>query len=332
MLNLTSGDKAGMVSLYCERWITNTNAFSSSQKWMAGDFDGNGIQDVAVVFNDNGLASVDVYISNGTSFTCSRWATRQGGYWDAQKWLAGRFSSDNRTDLCRVFNDNGAATIDVFVSSGSSFSWSRWATRQGGYWDAQKWLSGDFNGNGITDLCRVFNDNGYATIDVVFSNGSSFYNYTRWATRQGGFGDAQQWMSADFDNNGYTDLSKVFSDNGYASADVHFSNGSSFYNYTRWATQKGGFSTSQIWMAGNLNGDAYPDLIKSWGGSGLTYYDAHLSNGSSFPDWTRWGNKVGSWQSGSKWLIGDFDNDGDCELVDVFGGTTQVAIDLHNLL
>jgi hypothetical protein len=42
----------------------------------------------------------------------------------------------------------------------------RWATRQGGFWDAQKWLTGDFNGNGKTDFTKVWGDGGYGSIDV----------------------------------------------------------------------------------------------------------------------------------------------------------------------
>jgi hypothetical protein len=54
-----------------------------------------------------------------------------------------------------VFNDGGLASIDVHLSTGGSFGAQRWATRQGGFWDLQKWVAGDFNGDGVRDINDV---------------------------------------------------------------------------------------------------------------------------------------------------------------------------------
>ena len=50
----------------------------------------------------------------------------------------------------------------------------RWGTRLGGFWDTQQWVAGDFNGDGLDDFAKAFNDNGLASMDVHLSNGSSF--------------------------------------------------------------------------------------------------------------------------------------------------------------
>ena len=157
-------------------------------EWVAGDFDGDGLTDLAHIFDESGLASIDVHWSTGSSFEVARWATRQGGFWDAQKWMAGDFDGDGKDDLANVFNDSGEATIAVHLSTGGSFvgTYPQWAVRQGGFWDAQKWMAGDFDGDGKDDLANVFNDSGEASIDVHWSADSSF-GIARWATRQGGF-------------------------------------------------------------------------------------------------------------------------------------------------
>ncbi|RCJ29443.1 hypothetical protein A6770_22190 [Nostoc minutum NIES-26] len=152
--------------------------------------------------------------------TVSRWATRQGGFWNEQQWVSGDFNGDGRDDLAKAFNDNGLASIDVHPSSGSSFGIQRWATKQSGFWNEQKWLSGDFNGDGRDDLAKAFNDNGLASIDVHPSSSSSF-GIQRWATRQGGFWNEQQWASGDFTADGRDDFTKAFNDNGLVSIDVH---------------------------------------------------------------------------------------------------------------
>ena len=157
------------------------------------------------------MASIDAHLSNQGSFDIQRWATRQGGFWDGQKWLSGNFNGDGVTDLANVFNDGGETSIDVHLSDGGNFDIQRWATKQGGFWDGQKWLSGDFNGDGVTDLTNVFNDGGETSIDVHLSDGGSF-GIQRWATKQGGFWDSQKWSAGDFNGDGQIDTTKVFSE------------------------------------------------------------------------------------------------------------------------
>jgi subtilisin family serine protease len=260
-------------SLTGQRWATRQGGFWDAQQWLVGDFNGDGRDDAAKAFNDNGLASVDVHLSNGSSFTGQRWATRQGAFWDAQQWLVGDFNGDGRDDVAKTFNDNGLASVDVHLSNGSSLTGQRWATRQGAFWDTQQWLVGDFNGDGRDDVAKAFNDNGLASIDVHLSNGSVFTNQ-RWATRQGGFWDTQQWVVGDFNGDGRDDVAKAFNDNGLASVDIHFSNGSGFV-VQRGSTQQGAFWDAQQWLVGDFNGGGLDDMIKAFGDGGLASVDVH---------------------------------------------------------
>ncbi len=215
-----SGNIVNLDKFSMQRWTTRQGGFWDTQQWLAGDFNGDGKDDVAKAFNDGGLGSVDVHVSNGSSFSMQRWATGQGSFWDAQQWLVGDFNGDGKDDLVKAFNDGGLASIDVHISNGSGFSMQRWATGQGGFWDTQQWLVGDFNGDGKDDIAKAFNDGGLASIDVHISNGSGF-SMQRWATRQGGFWDAQQWLSGNFNGDGKDDMAKAFNDGGLASIDTH---------------------------------------------------------------------------------------------------------------
>ncbi|WP_121971386.1 hypothetical protein [Leptolyngbya sp. BC1307] len=171
------------------------------------------------MFTDGGLASVDVHRSEGAAFAIERWATAQGGFWDAQQWLVGDFDGDGRDDITKVFNDGGLASIDVHRSNGSSFEIARWATAKGHFSDTQKWLVGDFNADGKDDLTKVFDDGGLVSIDVYLNTGMGF-SVEQWALGQGSFEDGQKWLTGDFTGNRFSDLAMTFNDGGLASIDV----------------------------------------------------------------------------------------------------------------
>ncbi|NCC36336.1 MAG: hypothetical protein EOM24_30640 [Chloroflexia bacterium] len=154
-----------------QRWATRQGGFWDAQRWLVGDFTGDGRQDLLKLWNDGGAMTVDVHVSTGTAFAIQRWATRQGGFWNSQNWIVGDFNGDRRSDLAKYWNDAGAMTIDVHPSSGTSFGMQRWATRQGGIWAGQTWMLGDFNGDRRTDLTKIWRDSVARTALVADQGG-----------------------------------------------------------------------------------------------------------------------------------------------------------------
>lgn len=263
-----------------QRGETKAGGFWDTQKWATGDFNGDGKTDLVNIFNDNGLMSADVHISNGTNFQIQRAETKAGGFWDSQKWTTGDFNGDGKADLVNVFNDNGTASVDVHLSKGNGFNIQRWETHAGGFWDAQKWLSGDVNGDGITDLINIFNDDGLTSVDVHMSTGTGF-QIQRWESKAGGFWDAQQWSIADVNGDGKADLINAFNDNGLMSSDVHVSTGTGF-QIQRWETKAGGFWDGQKWSAADVTGDGKADLINIFNDLGMTSVDVHVAGNYEF--------------------------------------------------
>ena len=139
-------------------------------QWVTGDFNGDGVDDIAHVFDDYGLNSIDVFEhgKNGNLdiFVPRRYETRGGSYWPQQKWMALDGNGDQIDEMVNVFYCGGAACVDIHYSTSASMSWSRWVTGQGGYWDGQAWGVGDFNGDGKEELGKAFYDCGAASIDV----------------------------------------------------------------------------------------------------------------------------------------------------------------------
>ncbi len=324
--------------LTMRRWASRQGGYWDAQKWLVGDFNGDGKDDLAKAFVDHidkSTACIDVHLSTGSGFRMQRWATHQGGYWGSQKWMVGDFNGDGKDDLAKAFVDHidkSTACIDVHLSTGSGFRMQRWATHQGGYWDAQKWMAGDFNGDGKDDVAKAFAENQKASIDVHLSNGGSF-SMQRWTTQQGGYWDAQKWMTGDFNGDGKDDMAKAFNDariNSDAIIDVHLSNGGSF-SMKRWATYQGGYWNSQKWMSGDFDGDGKDDLAKAFNDARFdsdAIIDVHLSNGGSF-SMKRWATYQGGYWNSQKWMSGDFRGDGSDDFTKVFSEQKAASIDVH---
>jgi probable HAF family extracellular repeat protein len=296
----------GHTALSLQRWTTHVGGYVTGMQWRVGDFNGDGVSDIASIYNSGGYNAIDVYLSNGTQpggFSLSHWATapNAGGWVDLSDWLPGDFDGDGVDDLAHVFSNKGIdgpgdIDIDVYRSNRSGFAATRWNTGQGlwldvsvhdprstyAWWfssiepldglcsscerDAQ-WVAGDFNGDGFGDLGLVFNDgNGWINIDTHLSNGTEFV-LQRAATRQGGWVEASYWTTADMDGDGRTDFVNYFADptdagdnwrpgqgRGYSDIDVHLSkiNGFSIPNAN-------GLSFSR-WASGLLNNFWTPDV------------------------------------------------------------------------
>ncbi len=194
-----------------QTWATDLNGqVASHGTWVTGDFNGDGKTDYGHYWNDGGSFSADVYLANATAtaFTSTPWARSQGGY--IGTWVTGDFNGDGMTDFAQYWNDNGSISIDAHLSNGSSFGIVRWATQQGGYLPPNQSaaiVTGDFNGDGMTDFAQYWNDGGSLTIDVHPSTGSSF-GFQRWATQQGGFlppNLSAAIITGDFNGDGMTD-------------------------------------------------------------------------------------------------------------------------------
>ncbi|WP_109852517.1 M12 family metallopeptidase [Aquimarina sp. AU58] len=341
---LSTGDIEGIKKMYPglreftqKRWATRQGGFwdPEYQQWLSGDFNGDGKEDFAHVFNHDHRTSINVHISNGSGFYLQTWATKQGPYWNAlyQQWVSGDFNGDGKDDIAQIYNEENYSTINVHVSNGSGFTLKRWATKIGGYWDAQyqHWLSGDFNGDGFCDIAHVFNHENGASIDVRVSNGSNFFS-RRWATRVGPYWNAlyQKWVVGDFDGNGKDDIGQIYNDAHRATINVRISNGSSFSNH-RWATRYGSYTKegSQKWGAGDFDGDGADDIFVAEDFLGNANLSVYKSSGSDFGLPYRKGTQQGGYWPSQQWRVGDFNGDGYYDFLKAFHDGGFATIDVH---
>ncbi|WP_017454496.1 FG-GAP-like repeat-containing protein, partial [Herbaspirillum rubrisubalbicans] len=310
-----------------ERWATRAGSFAASQKWLVGDFNGDGRDDLVNVFADAaGNFTADVHINKGDRFEIQRWQSDGGWYSSDDRIFVADVNGDGKADLIHVFSDNGAISIDVYQSTGTSFQGKRWETR-GGFYSAANHniLIADMDGDGRPDIVDVFNDNNLASIDVHLNNGSSFQG-SRWKTQIGGFSQDQKWYAADVNGDGRADLINVFAENGNLSVDVHVNNGSGF-DSSRWVNQNGWYGNDHPIFVADINGDGLADIVHVFNDQGFTSIDAYLSTGTSFVG-SRWETRNSTYQ-GHRFFLGDATGDGLPDLIDVFNDAGSASIDVH---
>jgi hypothetical protein len=207
------------------------------------------------------------------------------------------------------------------IAHAGNLTLQRWATDQGAF-VGYNWVVGHFATPGWPawpvrdDVADVWNDNGGIDIDVHESTGSSFV-LSRWATGQGTYPDNVQWVSGDFNCDGYEDIADAFEVNGQIDIDVHYSTGESF-GLERWATNQGSWIDGGVFVAGDFNGDFCSDIAYVFTSGGAINVDVHASTGDSFT-LQRWANSALYGSMAGVWLAGDFDGDGTVDLADATG-------------
>jgi hypothetical protein len=100
-----------------------------------------------------------------------------------------------------MWNDIANNSIKVYLSNGSAFQPARaWTTRDGGIPPIVKWVPGDFNGDGKSDLTAIWENNGVNVLTVRASDGVKF-GHVHWSENGGGWIPTTAWCVGKFDPN-----------------------------------------------------------------------------------------------------------------------------------
>ena len=307
---------------------------------VSGDFNGDGIDDVAALsgYSVSRQAILWVSLSNGTTLDAPViWWDSGPNNWDADasKITAGDYNNDNIDDVAILYGYQATrqSIAWVFTSSGTAFNspiaW--WSSDPNNWdWDGSKLTSGDYDNDGVSDLGVLY---GYqATREtkawVFTSSGTAFNSPTVWWSSgpNNWDWDGSKLTSGDYDNDGVSDLGVLY---GYQAtretrAWVFISNGTAFNSPTVWWSSGPGnwdWDGSKL-TTGDYNGDGSSDFGIFYGYQTVTQAIAWVltSSGTAFNSPVSWWNSgPGNWDgNASKFTSGDYNGNGSADLASLY--------------
>jgi RHS repeat-associated protein len=213
----------------------------SSDQWIVGDFNGDGLPDLAKIMYDNGKTSVRVYLNQNGSYLVSTWIYKDKTFFKSDGvttgylWVSGDFNGDGLMDLARVPKQNNldsATGITVFLSTGSeptkfAAAQTWFAGAPGLQVDAKTSVqAGDYNADGRSDIIslRDYQASGggpgvpatHGCVRTMYmSKGFAFYQQTSVDETQNRVTSPttpqlKKWLTADFNGDGKEDIFRAF--------------------------------------------------------------------------------------------------------------------------
>ncbi len=294
---------------------------------LTGDFDADERADIALVRQEAGWNTLPVaytqpdntyVVKNPEVGDFARWAATSG-----VRVLSGDFNADGRTDIALVRQEAGWNTLPVaYTQTDSTYvvknpevgDFARWAATSG-----VRVKTGDFNGDGRTDIALVRQEAGWNTLPVAYTQPDGSYlvknpavgDFARWAATSG-----VRVQTGDFNGDGRTDIALVRQETGWNTLPVAYTQHDGSYlvknpavgDFARWAATSG----VRI-LIGDFNGDGRTDIAlvrqeAGWDTLPVAYTQAdgsYLVKNPAVGDFARWAAIPGV-----SIVTGDFDGNG----------------------
>ncbi|WP_329282004.1 FG-GAP-like repeat-containing protein [Streptomyces sp. NBC_00691] len=288
---------------------------NSHSKWAAGDFDGDGRDDLMGFYGySDGHVTAFSFLSQaaGTPIHRSSINLATGWDWNRSTPMAGDFNGDGRDDLAFVY-DYGDGVMGVHTAlarADGTFAKPVLSYKTApGYWYAASasYTVGDTNGDGRDDLVGFY---GYASGEARLftftakADGTLAYHVGSWNVPAGTWERSRVKMTmADFDKDGREDLAVMYGyDDGRTEIRIFHARADGGFDtfVTPYKSEPGDWyatSTGNL-VAGDVNGDARPDITVSYNyGDGKTRVFTFYGNESGTVDWPtrKWYADAGTW-------------------------------------
>ena len=319
-----------------------------TRSYTAGDINGDGRTDIAMLFEHKKKLNIDTYISKGngeyrekevysTETSFEKWAP-------VRSFLSGDVNGDGKTDLMLVYEHSNQLNIDTFVSDGNG------GYHKGIYKTGSPSVplflgasAGDLNGDGASDILMFFQNNSKLNIDTFFSElnvpdkvvSVTNENGTKIAVKYANRGGAIDAASRNGGTQTYSARNKTVN---RSRAATFSSDTSNFSQRIAADNTTNAHADIARFKYGDFNGDGKTDILHHDGGfSASTNLSVHLSKGDgTFDTKTRTGPAVWLGTQGkmaqhdlNRIWVADFDGDGKSDILHHdgrWGTTTKLSV------
>jgi len=291
---------------------------SSEQTFLVADFNGDQRADVLQTYR--GWASIPVCLASYGGWSCSNLsATIYNSGSSEQQFLTGDFDGNGRTDVFQSYR--GWASIPVCRSIGGAWSCSNLgATIHNSGSSEQQFLTGDFNGDGRTDVFQTYR--GWASIPVSVSSGGIWASANHSATIYNSGSPEQRFMVADANGDGRTDIIQTY--RGWNSYPTCFSSGGGWYCSNLAATIYNSGSSEQQFLTGDFNGDGRTDVFQTY--RGWASIPVCLSNGAGWDCSNLPATIYNSGSTNQRFIVADMNGDGRSDIVQAYRGWASYPV------
>ncbi len=285
-------------------WSLGPANFDAARaKATVGDFNGDGLQDIAFLY-DYGNATSRIWIlqSNGATFTpVMAWFSGTGNF-DATRAqiTSGDFDHNGRTDIAVLYNyGNSTSRLWVFKFVGTATTMTAtvgWYSGVGNF-DATRvtLTSGTYDIDNLADIAMLY-DYGASTCRLwTFNSDGPSFTFTphmAWSSGPGNFNAALvKITSGDFDGGGTSDVAMLYNYGAATSRIWTFlSSGFTFTPHMAWSSGPGNFDATRAQItSGDYNADNISDVAALYdNGSSTSTIWTFLSNGSVFTPQIAW--------------------------------------------
>jgi hypothetical protein len=190
-------------------------------------------------------------------------------------------NGDGKSDLVRVWRWNDRTIAGTFTSNGNGYNLTS-IEDLGGWADNIKNIATDINGDGKSDLVRIWNNSGKAYAATYISNGGNVDGRVFSIGNNvevGDWSDQSDAFSMDINGDGKLDLVRVWKWNDRSIAGIYISNGK---DYTLAGVEDmGGWADNIKNLPMDISGDNKADLVRVWNNGGKAYAATYISNGGS---------------------------------------------------
>ncbi len=283
-------------------WSSGTGGWDwNNTKPVVGDFNNDGVSDIAA-FYGYATGQVKLWVFSGSttgSFSTPtvKWDSGTNNWeWNRIQPLVGDFNGDGKQDVTVFYDYTGTSRLFTLLGDGAgNFATpiESWYSGLGNWqWQNTKPVTGDFNGDGKTDIMVFYAYSGdqtkvwgfFGTSTAVFADPT-----VRWDSGAGNLAwDRLIPFAGDFNGDGKQDLAILYGYTGSTSKLFSFDGdgtGSFPSAYFSWASGTGNWEWSSTKaVVGDFNADGKSDIGAFYGyfGSRTVVYEFNGSSTGAF--------------------------------------------------